>query len=105
MREEGTLLASVRNDLLVIQAHVATQSVNVSVGRSFVEALRRGCDELAGLPGTLTRSRPELRPELRSVAYGAYVIFFRYVGERFEVVAIQHGSRDLDALFDAGSGL
>ena len=45
------------------------------------------------------RARPELGDGLRSAPFESYVIFFRYVGERFEVVDILHGRRDVDALF------
>ena len=49
------------------------------------------------------RPRPELRPELRSVAFKGYVIFFRYVGEVLEVVNILGGHRDIDAYFGEGA--
>jgi plasmid stabilization system protein ParE len=69
------------------------------VGRRFVGELRQKCRTLADLPGTLGRARPELRPDIRSSAFKGYVIFFRYVDERFEVVNIIEGHRDIDELF------
>jgi plasmid stabilization system protein ParE len=56
--------------------------------------------ELAALPGTLGRARPELRPDIRSFAFGSYVIFFRYGGDRFEVVNIIEGHRDIVAYYE-----
>ena len=50
-------------------------------------------------PGTLGRARPELGPDLRSVSHKGYVIFFRYADERFEVVDMLEGHRDIEAFF------
>jgi toxin ParE1/3/4 len=68
-----------------------------------VAQLRRRCHELAGLPGTLGRARPELGLDIRSVSHQGYVIFFRYVEGRFEVVNILEGHRDIDAFFAGDS--
>jgi toxin ParE1/3/4 len=80
-------------------------SGSVSVAQRFVRELRDYCHHLAALPGTLGRARPELRPDLRSMPYKNYVIFFRYVDDRyvddrFEVVNILEGHRDIIAYFD-----
>jgi toxin ParE1/3/4 len=48
------------------------------------------------------RQRPELRPDLRSHPYEAYVIFFRYVGDVLEVVNVLEGHRDVVAFFREG---
>lgn len=45
------------------------------------------------------RPRPELRPDVRSVAFGSHVIFFRYVGDDFQVVNVLEGHRDIDGYF------
>ena len=97
-------LASVRADLIDIQRYIARESGSRSVARSLTAQLRRRCHELAGLPGTIGRARPELRPDIRSVAHKGYVIFFRYAGERFEVVNIIDGHRDIEAFFDEKAG-
>ena len=34
------------------------------------------------------------------MSYKGYVIFFRYVADRFEVVSILEGHRDIEAVFD-----
>lgn len=96
-------LASVRTDLVEILTYVARSSGSLSVAQRFVAELRRRCHELAALPGTLGRARPELGPGLRSVSHKGYVIFFRYVGDRFEVVNILEGHRDIDAFFGDGT--
>jgi hypothetical protein len=40
-------------------------------------------------------------PSIRSSAFKGYVIFFRYVGDRFEVVNIIEGHRDINELFSS----
>jgi plasmid stabilization system protein ParE len=96
----ASFLASVRNDLLGILSYIAEQSGSLSVAQRFVRQLRGHCHRLAGLPGTLGRARPEIRADLRSVPYKGYVIFFRYMGDRFEVVNIIEGHRDIIAYFE-----
>jgi toxin ParE1/3/4 len=64
-----------------------------------VERLRAQCHKLAALPGTIGRARPQLRADIRSVPYKDYVIFFRYVADRFEIVNILEGHRDVDGYF------
>ncbi len=91
--------ASVRADLLEIYDWIAESTGGISAANRFVQRLQDHCHHLAGLPGLLGRQRPELRDDLRSVAVGNYVIFFQYVGDRFEVVNILHGRRDIDELF------
>ena len=88
-------LPSVQSDLTDILRYIARQSGNPAVGRRFVAVLRRQCEHLASLPGTLGTARPELRPDIRSFPYRGYVIFFRYVDDRFEVVHILEGRRDV----------
>ncbi len=61
--------------------------------------LRAQCKKLAMLPGSLGRARPELRRDMRSFAIKGYVIFFRYEGQKLEVVNVLHGQRDQAAFF------
>ena len=66
----------------------------------FVRKLRLQCRRLAELPGQIGQSRPELRDDIRSFAFGNYVIFFRYEKQTLDIVSIVEGHRDIDALFD-----
>lgn len=99
VRRRATFLASVKADLNAILIHIARESGSIAVGRRFTGELRRRCDELATLPGTMGRARPELSPGVRSIAHKGYVIIFRYEGERFEVIDILEGHRDIEAFF------
>lgn len=96
---KAVFLASVRADLVDILVYIARASGSRSVAQGFVAELRRRCHELAALPGTIDRARPELGPGLRSVSHKGYVIFFRYAVERFEVVNILEGHRDIEGYF------
>ncbi|GGF28579.1 hypothetical protein GCM10011611_38290 [Aliidongia dinghuensis] len=98
--KRAVFLRSVERDLLSIFTFIAEASDSIAVADRFVRQLRQHCHKLASLPGTLGRARPELLPDIRSVPYRGYVIFFRYVDERFEVVDILEGHRDVDAFFD-----
>ncbi|MBO3759549.1 type II toxin-antitoxin system RelE/ParE family toxin [Ciceribacter sp. L1K22] len=92
-------LESAKADLLNIMTYIASQSGDVALARSFVDRLRARCRNLASLPGELGRPRPELRTDVRSFAYRGYVIFFRYVDDVLEVVAVLEGHRDIDNHF------
>lgn len=97
-------LCSVRQDLLDVLTYVAKESGSVAVAQGFVAQLRGRCRALASKPGTLGRARPELHPEIRSLAHKGYVIFFRYVEDRLEVVNILEGHRDIDSYFSDSEG-
>jgi plasmid stabilization system protein ParE len=87
------------DNLADIAAYIATSASSVSLAEGFVAQLQEKCARLASLPGTLGRDRPELRPDLRSFAFKGYVIFFRYLDDTLEVVAILEGHRDVAAYF------
>lgn len=94
-------LADAQRDILNILDYIEEQSGSTEIAESFVSKLRKRCRDLAGLPGTLGRARPELRPDMRSIAYGTYVIFFQYGDDVIEIVSILEGHRDIDAHFNA----
>jgi plasmid stabilization system protein ParE len=92
-------LGSARRDLSEILKYIARESGSVTIAQRFTERLRQQCARLAALPGAVGRPRPELRADIRSFPFRGYVIFFRYVGETFEVVDVLEGHRDVDAYF------
>jgi len=92
------MLPSAKTDLVNILEYLTRKSGNLIVGRQFVGALRQQCRELASLPGTIGRARPELRPDIRSFAFKGYLILFRYVDDGLEVVNIIEGHRDIEAM-------
>jgi toxin ParE1/3/4 len=44
------------------------------------------------------RARPELRPDLRSFPFGAYLILYRAIDDGAEIVRVVHVARNLDDL-------
>lgn len=45
------------------------------------------------------RAREELAADLRSFAFGRYLIFYAPVHEGIDVVRVLHSARDVDAAF------
>lgn len=66
---------------------------------AFIRRIRDRLELLAENP-LLGRSREELRPNLRSIPIGRYVIFYRPLPERegVEVIRVLHASRDIEAV-------
>lgn len=59
-------------------------------------------DEVCGLLAEnpqMGPARPDLRPELRYMIVARYLILYRVVAERVEIVRVVHGARDLPSLF------
>jgi toxin ParE1/3/4 len=65
---------------------------------SFVRALLTQCKTIAENPLGY-RLRPELDEDLRSCAYGNYVIFFSVSKEEVTVIRVLHGARDIPGEF------
>jgi len=92
-------LEQARDDLIQIKRSIARESGSNAVALRYTEKLRQQCREVAELPGTMGRARPELMEGLRSIPHGNYVILFRYSGADLEIVSIIEGHRDIEGLF------
>jgi len=46
------------------------------------------------------RERLELKPGIRAVRHGQYLIFYRLTDEALEVLRVRHGARDVEGLFE-----
>jgi toxin ParE1/3/4 len=91
-------------DLAGIATYIERESGSREVADTFIEKITDYCEKLATLPGLLGRTRPELRPQYRSITFGSYVIFLRYGDDdaprsHLYIVNIIHGARDIDAYF------
>jgi plasmid stabilization system protein ParE len=95
----AVFLASVRADLIDILDYLTEASGSVDIAEAFVGQIRAKCHKLASLDMTMGRPRPDLRVDIRSFPFKGYIIFFRYVGDRFEVVNILNAHRDIDGYF------
>lgn len=81
--------------------YITRESASLATARSFARRIRAKCEQIAALPGAYGTARPELREGLRSTPFGSYAIFFRYTGDRMEIVNILHASRDVGEFYDA----
>ncbi len=75
--------AAAREDLSNILEYITRESTSLAIGLRFTDELRAKCSNLASLPGTMGRERPELGYDIRSFAVKNHVIFFRYQGDFF----------------------
>lgn len=64
---------------------------------TFIAELRSQCTKIASSP-KIFRARPELAENIRSCAYGNYVIFFQNV-QIVCIVRVLHGAMDIEAHF------
>lgn len=92
-------LSSAYRDFTDILRYLTRESGNRALSRAFVNQLQGQCRKLASLPGLLGQARPELHPDIRSVPFKGYVIFFRYEADRLEVVNVLEGHRDIIGFF------
>ena len=92
-------LPTARADLEVIRRYIARRSGYINIAKKFVAKFRDACRKYAAIPGTIGRARPNLRPDIRSIPYENYVIFFRYIDDKFQVINILEGHRDMDGFF------
>ena len=91
--------ATARSNLVSITTYIADRSGSRAVAERFAARLRAKCREIAGSPIQLGRARPTLLPDIRSLTFGNYMIFFRYAGDVVEIVNVIEGHRDIEALF------
>ena len=89
-----------RQDLLAIGDYIAQDSR--AQARRFVLKLMEQCQRIGNAPLAYP-GREDLVPGLRMASLGAYVIFFRVLGDQVRIERVLHGARDLPALFGGGS--
>ena len=102
MRRARFLRAADR-DLNEIAEWIAEQSGSRRPAAEFSTRLRQQCHTIASMPGTLGVARDDLGPGLRGFPWRHYLILFRYLDDRMQVVRILHGRRDLPAVMEPDS--
>lgn len=85
-----------RRSLTEFAGYIAGSNGNDEAGAVFVAQLRRQCEKLATLPGTIGRPRPDIADGVRSFAFRSYVILFRYRETTLDILNIVHGRRDVE---------
>ena len=83
-------------DLDDIFDYIAEDSLDRAI--AFLRKLYEQMEKLATNPN-MGRRRDELLPELRSLPYGNYLIFYVPLDDGVDVVRVLNGARDLEALF------
>ncbi|MGD0462586.1 MAG: type II toxin-antitoxin system RelE/ParE family toxin [Tepidisphaeraceae bacterium] len=101
-RAEARVLRRVRTtvhadaDIRSIAQWIARDSAHAAA--KWIDDLEREFSKIAQTPGIGT-DRNDLRPQLRSVAFGNYLIFFKSMHNGVIVVRVIHGARDYAAIF------
>jgi toxin ParE1/3/4 len=65
----------------------------------WIDDLDREFSKIAQTPGVGT-DRSDLRPQLRSVPFGNYIVFFKSGRQTVNIVRVIHGARDYARLFE-----
>lgn len=89
-------------DLLEIWVYVAEERTLKTADR-VVDRLTAQWDDLARFP-TMGRARDDLAPGYRSIPSGAYVTYYRLVGDVVEISRVLHSARDISGIFSASDG-
>jgi len=89
-----SLLAA--SDLEAIGDYIAQDNPHRAI--AFIAELRSQCDRIAASPKAC-RGRPELGENIRSSAYGNYVIFFQDAADGLCIVRVLHGAMDAESRF------
>jgi toxin ParE1/3/4 len=84
-----------KSELEAIGDHIAEDSPTNA--ERFIERLTGKFVALGRNP-RIGRARPELRSDLRSFPYGAYLILYRVIDDGVEIVRVVHAARNLDDL-------
>ncbi len=91
-------------DLIAIAEHIEQQTGSLASAERYAGRILAKCTALASVASIMGRPRQELLPELRSVPFGNYLIFIRYMPsidrpDQLEIVNIVHASRDIGEMF------
>jgi len=85
------------SDLIEIWSYGAAETAPHHADQHLRE-IQAACLKLADWPNA-GKARPEITPELRSIAVPPHVVFYRVTKTAVEIVRVLHGRRDLDTLF------
>ena len=92
-----SLTREASRDLVEIARYIATENRTAAI--DLVNRLEERCRSLVETPEA-GRLREDLAENLRSVAVGKYVIFYRIDEEGIWIIRVLHGSRDIPDFFE-----
>ena len=84
--------AAADDDLIAIWLHIAAQSPNAA--DRTLDAMERRCLQL-GLHPLSGVARTDIRPGIRHLIAGNYLILYRVEGDAVLIVRVLHGRRDV----------
>ena len=87
------------SDLDSIWCYVATESGSVEIADRLIDSLTGRFFLLANYPNIGRRRDDDLRPGLRSLSVGEYVIIYRLRDEDVLILRVLRGGRNIEALF------
>jgi toxin ParE1/3/4 len=90
------ITAAAEADLEAIGDWIAQD--NPDRARTFVHELRQRCEGLAHAPRGCSLIPQYQRTGIRRRPYRDYLIFYRIVGERIEVLHVLHGAREYEPI-------
>ncbi len=74
-------------------------SRNVDAGERFVLAFEKKCENLRQFPN-MGRRYAALAPSLRGIPLDNYIIFYRVIDDKIEIVRVVSGYQNLESLFE-----
>ena len=94
-----TYSARARTDLAEIGEYIARHSAERA--ESFTAELITACSLIADLPFGYPLLKPQQAASIRRKPHGQYLIFYRVLEGRIDILRILHGARDVDRLLAA----
>jgi toxin ParE1/3/4 len=94
------IAAEVEAELDDIWSYVATESGNADVAERLITSITDHFFMLSKHPQLGRRRDHDLRPGLRSLAVGGYVVIYRIEGRDAIILHVLHGRRDLKTLLN-----
>ena len=65
---------------------------NPAAARRWLADMEKRCERLGRMPG-LGVARPDVRPNLRMLAAGSYIVLYQKIPDGVEIVRVVHGAR------------
>ena len=87
----------VESELDEIWLYIVSESSSTEIADRVIDSITERFLELAKHP-YVGRKRDDLRPGLRSVAVGSYVVIYRIEGQDVQILHVLHGRRDIRAI-------
>jgi toxin ParE1/3/4 len=71
---------------------------NLEAGEEFFQAFNRKCQQLVAFPNS-GKSYANIRADLRGLSVAGYIVFYRLLDDRIEILRVVSGRRNLQDLF------